>query len=216
VVRVATTTLRAGPSPAADAILDLPAEAVVTLLGQASGAWVRVQPADSVVPGWLRGADLARLPDGSATATVSPVGNQPSPAPATTTTVRPEAAPLVVTLLDPLPPPAAPPPAQRVAIAVTVRVGTTAATARPASGQPIPTPRPAEFSPLESLRVQLVTAFGDVLAEGRTDAVGQVALSAAADPGAVLFVQLPVIGLRLPVDPAQAMLTIALPEEAPR
>ncbi|NNJ12912.1 SH3 domain-containing protein [Chloroflexales bacterium ZM16-3] len=215
VVRVASATLRAGPSPAADVIQELPAEAIVTLLGQASGAWVRVQPAGGVVPGWLRGADLARLPDTTATVTApatTPASNPP--APTATATVRPEAVPLVVTPLDPLPPPIAPPPAQRVAIAVTVRVGTTATDAQ--RNQPLPTPRPTDFSPLESLRVQLVTAFGDALAEGRTDATGQVALSAAAEPGAVLFVQLPAVGLRLPVDPAQAMLTIALPEESPR
>jgi len=41
-VQAKSTALRDGPSASAAAIQTLPQEAVVTLLGQAVGAWVRV------------------------------------------------------------------------------------------------------------------------------------------------------------------------------
>jgi hypothetical protein len=58
VVSAQSTALREAPGAEAAVIQTLPQETGVTLLGQTSGAWVRVQPDGGVVPGWVYGPDL--------------------------------------------------------------------------------------------------------------------------------------------------------------
>lgn len=212
VVRVEATALREGPSPTAAEILSLPAEAVVTLLGQSSGAWVRVQPVDSVLPGWVRGADLALRPvttgSPSPTSPASASGAAPGSTPATATPT-----PLVprVERLDPLPPPLPTPPAPQQSITFDVQVVAVSPGRAAEPGRPLPTPRPDQARSLAAVRVQLVDAFGDVLAEALTGTSGTVRLSSSLPPGAAVFIQLPAAGLRIPVALDQSALLVSLP-----
>jgi hypothetical protein len=73
------------------------------------------------------------------------------------------------------------------------------------------TPTPAPVTPRVGVRVQLVTASGDVLAEAVTDPSGQVALTRELSAWSTLFVRLPAAGLEVAVDPRQPHITIALP-----
>jgi len=207
-VQADSSVLREAPDRAAPVIQTLPRGAEVTLLGQASGGWVRVQPLDGVVPGWLRGTDLARA------APASPTPSEPtttrtatrSPTPATSNDARS----LVVDALDPLPPPALPMPEQQVAVTLEVQVVTTHQPLTVSGDQPVATPLPATLEPLANLRVQLINAFGDVLAEALTSASGAVTLSAEVAPGTALLLQLPAIGVQTAVAPGQTAVQVVL------
>jgi hypothetical protein len=59
--------------------------------------------------------------------------------------------------------------------------------------------------------VQLVNAFGDVLAEAVTNPSGRVALTRELAASDALFVRLPAAGVEVAVDPRQPAITIALP-----
>lgn len=210
-VSAAETVLRESPSAAAPVIQSLPAEAVVTLLGQSSGGWVRVQPVDGVVPGWVRGVDLMRAAETAPTATAAP-------APASTLTT-PDATPvpvshsLVVERLNPLPPPAPSAAPQRLTVALSIQVATSSAPRSRSTGQPEPTPKPADLTPVVGVRVHLVNAFGDVLTEAVTPATGRINLTTEVAAGTALFVILPATGLRTPVDLAQPSVLVVLPTE---
>lgn len=210
-VSAAETALREGPSATAPAIQTLPAEAVVTLLGQASGAWVRVQPVDGVVPGWVRGADLTLEP---ATANAAEAAPTSAPADASaaaaTATLEPTAATFRVAPLEPLPPPPLPPPAQHSSIAISVRVVAVDEPLVSVAGKPAPTPAAEHVRPLTGVRVRLVSAFGDPLAEALTDSRGHVRLTTSIAGSIALFVQLPAPGLTVPVLPGEAELLLTL------
>ena len=62
------------------------------------------------------------------------------------------------------------------------------------------------------MRVQLVDAFGELLAEGITNSDGQVALAREHSPDQRIAVRLPAAGLEVAVDPRQPDITIAIPE----
>jgi hypothetical protein len=216
VVRTATTALREGPSAAAPAIQTLNGETQVTLLGQSSGAWVRVQPADGVVPGWVWGPDLAFLPEGTpttaATASISPIAGVENASSEGTATPATNSAPatrqtLRVETLDPLPAPAPPLSPQRITVTVTVAVVQSDGSS--SAGQPTTTP--TAQPPLAGVRIHLVNAFGDVLAEAVTPASGQVTLTTAILPATALFIRVPAMGVVVPVDPAQPDIRIVLP-----
>lgn len=213
-VRAAQTALREGPSAAAPEILTLPAEAVVALLGQSSGAWVRVQPAESVLPGWVRGVDLVREPEVSPTAaSVTPTATAATvgEADGTQTPAIPD---LIVERLEPASPPLPALPLPRVLLSLTVQVIAVAEPPRVSPGKPIPTIGPDMARPLRGIRVHLVNVFGDVLAEALTASDGQVTLTSNLDPGSAVFVQLPAVGLRIPVEPGQTTAQIAIPTGA--
>ncbi len=216
IVAAESTVLRDGPRPAAAAIQTLHQEAIVTLLGQALGAWVRVQPEDGVVPGWVYGPDLRALST-TPTATTPPASGQTATpnAPTAVSPISPTPTPLpYVTALDPVP--LAPPtPAPREPLALTVRI--VAANAPPIN----PTPNagragatliPGSQRPLAGVRVQLVTVFGDVLTEAITPASGEVTLTRDLPPGMAMLVRMPALGLQSAVDHAQPVLTIAVPD----
>jgi len=74
------------------------------------------------------------------------------------------------------------------------------------------TPTPDLRQPLGGVRVQLCNVFGDVLAEGLTDAQGAVRLSRDLAPNEAIVVQLPAWGLSVPLAPAQTTLLITAPE----
>jgi len=109
-----------------------------------------------------------------------------------------------------------PPPSLSPRASITVSVTVIAAPALP-SVTPVGarTPTPSPVTPRESLRVQLVNAFGDVLAEAVTGPSGQVALTRELATSSTLHVRLPAAGLEVAVDPRQSDITIALPGEQP-
>lgn len=210
-VSAAETALREGPSATAPAIQTLPAEAVVTLLGQASGAWVRVQPVDGVVPGWVRGADLTlERTTASATEAAPTDASSAGAAAAATATLRPTAATFRVAPLAPLPPPPLPPPAQQSSVTVTVRVVAVDEPLVRVAGEAVPTPAAGSTRPLSGVRVRLVSSFGDPLAEALTDARGHVRLTTSLAGSTALFAQLPAPGLTVPVIPGEAELLLTL------
>ena len=220
VVAAESTVLREGPDAKARAIQTLPQESLVTLTGQVSGSWVRGLPDGGVVPGWLYGPDLHRpsstaaipavpsesgtpLSGGSASgnelvATLAPPTPTPKPRP-------------VVSRLDPAPAPLPPalPGRQTVAVSVTLVVATTPPAPLPGPGMPRPTLVPTP--PLAGVRVQLVNAFGDVLIEAVTPQNGTVRLTRDLDSGLALFVRVPAVGLQVPLDLGQPLLTLAIP-----
>src|SRR5581483_8638183 len=69
IVSTKTTALRDAPNEQGATIQTLPQETLVILQGQASGAWVRVQVANGVLPGWVYGPDLKRIDEAAATPT---------------------------------------------------------------------------------------------------------------------------------------------------
>lgn len=217
IVAAESSVLRDGPRPAAAAIQTLEQEAIVTLLGQAVGAWVRVQPEGGVVPGWVYGPDLRALSTTSTATTWPASGQAATPnAPTAVSPISPTLTSLPqVTALDrtPLPPP--PTPAPRVPLAVTVRVG--AANEPPVNLTPNAvraglTPTPGAQRPLAGVRVQLVTVFGDLLAEAVTPASGEVTLTRDLPPEMAVLMRVPALGLESTVDRSQPSLTIAVPD----
>ena len=228
---VTTATLQLQPDAGSAPLATLPPDTLVTLLGESSGLWVRVAAPNVVLPGWLRSTDLQRVsasvpqppaPPTSSAATAAAGGGGSASGNGTSTGPTPTATGAAsITLLDPVPPPQPPAPPQRVSH--TVRVIVVEAGTLP------PTPLPGALAPTASavprgvagLRVLLVSALGDVLAEGITPASGQLTLVRDSDPSAALFVTLPQAGLTIPV-PREASppsngssdtftLTIALP-----
>jgi hypothetical protein len=221
VVRSATTVLREAPDARSAAIQTLTEGTSVQLLGQASRAWVRAQPDQGVIPGWIYGPDLQL-----ATSTALPIalGGTSPPTPATgdgrgagalgqpNPTATPRAAPHVQRL-DPLPLPPLPTPAPRTPLVVSITLlGSTGVVAvQPTPGRPTPTSTPSQR--LAAIRVQLVNAFGDTLAEGVTPTSGQLTLSRDLVPGIAVFVRVPALGLQVALDPAQPNLTIRVAQE---
>jgi hypothetical protein len=222
------TDLRREPRANADLVAPLAPEQVVELRGPVIGMWVSVESATSLLPGWVLGTDLQRLPPDVAAAMTA----RPAASVATTTAMTSGTAaaasstrrttvaatstatpPVVVAVqvLDPALPPPLPTAAPRVAIALTVQVaiGTPPVDDARFGG---PTPTPDVRQPLAAVHVQLVNAFGDVLAEARTDAQGQVRLSRDVGSTDAVWVRLPAWGVDVPVDPAQTALLITLPE----
>jgi len=231
------TVLRHEPNERATMLATLAPEARVTVRGPVSGLWVSVESEASILPGWVRWSDLRRdtatadgstaSAGGSATATI----DTPSTAQASGATAAPAALPtaasasgstatssaerVTVAVLDPVLPPPAPLPAARVPFSITVAV---VATDRPPTGSNalgFATPTPDRRQPVVGVRVQVVTVFGDLLAEGLTDARGEVQLSRDIRPGDALSLRIPAWGVELPIAPDQTTLIVTVPEEAP-
>lgn len=210
VVTAESTALREAPDQRAAAILTLPQERIVTLLGQASGAYVRVQPKGGVIPGWVRAEDLQLLDHSTSSSSPSapPAGSATS-MPAGQPTAAPVASPgpaaPQVSQLPTATPSGAPATAQRVPLALTVLV---LQSTRSVISEKDP---PSTRKPLSGVRVQLVNAFGDILTEAATPANGQVALTRDIEPGDGVYVRLPAMGVQIAVDPNKPTLTITIP-----
>lgn len=224
------TVLRREPSERGTALATLPPETSVLVRGPVSGLWVSVETEASILPGWVRWSDLQRVretatsPETTSTGTVVPPASQ-QPGAATTpamwpsnvaissaTSSTPEGRAVSVNELDPALAPPPPPPVARVPFTLSVVV---AATDRPASGGPalgLATPTPDLRQPVARVRVQLVNVFGDLLAEGLTDAQGEVLLRRDIQPGVVLAVRIPAWGVELPLAADQARLIVTIPE----
>jgi hypothetical protein len=229
-VSAQSTALRDAPNEQGATIQTLPQETLVILQGQASGAWVRVQVANGVLPGWVYGPDLKRIDEAAATAAALPSpssSSAPEAGTAATTIAGDGTVATAGAAANALPTPhsialqatpvAAPAQAQRISLAVSVLLvnsGATAATATPlALGVGTPTPRAGGLPPLPGMRVQLVNAFGDVLAEAITPDSGEVTLRRDLAPGTAVFIRVPSPGLQVAVDAKQptSALTITIP-----
>lgn len=209
IVIASSTTLRDAPAADAAIIKTLPQESMVTLSGQVSGMWVRVQPENSVAPGWVMASDLRLMTEGAMPTPIQPSAAQTSeqpalPTPQPTTVSRP--APRI-SRLEPVPPT---PPAVSPRATLTVRVAVLAvngAIAPNSTRRATPLPQ----RPLAGIRVQLVTVFGDVLAEAVTPDEGRVTLTRDIDARMALMLRLPALGVQTPIDPAQSVITIVIP-----
>lgn len=231
-VSALSTALRDAPDKQGAVMQTLPQETLVILQGQASGAWVRVQVANGVLPGWVFGPDLKRIDEAAvaAAALAAPTGSAlpgwgiaaptasgaQSATPARTIAAANTLPTPRVAALQALPV-TAPTPAQRTSLAVSVLLLNSRATTVTASGLAVeagtPTPRAGGLPPLSGMRVQLVNAFGDLLAEAITPGSGEVTLRRDLAPGTAVFIRVPGPGLQVPVDTKQptSALTIALP-----
>jgi hypothetical protein len=223
---VAETVLRREPSEGATALTTLAPETRVAVRGPVSGLWVSVESEASILPGWVRWSDLRReaaAPTGTESAETSrsatPVSQQPGAAdmPAESVMVSPTPVLERVTLrkLDRALPAPAPLPVARVPFALTVTV---AITDRPPAGSAtlgFATPTPDLRRPVAQVRVQLLSVFGDLLAEGRTDAAGVTQLRRDVRPGDALLVRIPAWGVELPLATNQTSLILTIPEDAP-
>jgi hypothetical protein len=117
-----------------------------------------------------------------------------------------------VTTLDPALPPPPPAPAARVPVVIAVTI---VATDHPPSGGSalgMATPTPDMRQPVRGVRVQIANAFGEVLAEGLTDASGAVRLSRDLRPTEALQVVIPAWGLTIPLASGQTSLILTVPE----
>lgn len=183
----------AAPSAPRRLLATYPRDARVRLLGSCYLGWAKVQPDDSVTPGWMYGPDLrleATTDSASPTPDTTPAGGQPydqsSPAPPT---------PLRVVALPPVPAPI-PTPARREALAVTVRLSD------------------SRKQPVAGVRVQLVSALGETLADAVSPASGPVTFAVDLPPDTAVTVSLPAFGVSAPVDRADPSIAFVLPLEA--
>ena len=225
---VQETVLRREPFADAPALTTLAPETPVTLRGPVRGLWVSVESAASILPGWVRFSDLQRASEVSeattttgaaapssqpsavaaaATATISPAAST-SPGGSSTLSVQ-----VAITTLDPVLP--APGPAPASSVPYTLAVTVVASNRPPGGGGTLgfATPTPDMRQPVGRVRVQLVSVFGDVLAEGLTDAAGTVQLRRDVRPGAALHIRMPAWGVEMPVGLDQKTLIVTIPEE---
>jgi hypothetical protein len=221
IVRGHDTAFRIAPNPDASLIATLPVETLVTLMGQYSGLWVSVTTADSVLPGWVLGTDLRRLTPGQATPVISGTSTLPSAAPPPSSASAPRATPTAASVssatigvqaIAPVPPAPRPAPLPRGTVTISVTVRSGSAMSGVAPGRALRTPTPTSGVALPGIRVQLVDAFGELLAEGITNSNGHVALTREQSSGQRMNVRLPAAGLELVVDPRQPGITITIPE----
>jgi hypothetical protein len=227
---VTETVLRREPRDGATALATLAPETSVTVRGPVSGLWVSVESEASILPGWVRWSDLRRVPEDTAggedaqtSAAATSTSQQPgaavqvttSPAPAVVGTAvnpRPTDSAVTVRALDPALPPPPPAPIARVPFTLSVVVAATDHSTSAGSVLGIATPTPNLAQPVAQVRVQLVNVFGDLLAEGLTNAQGEARLRRDVRPGDALLVRVPAWGVELPLAADQTRLIITIPE----
>ena len=224
VVVVNGTSLYAAAPPSDDDELAVyPEGAVVSLLGETYAGWVKVQPLDSVVPGWMFGPNLRPLNPISPGATESslissgtPVAGGGSPVAGSGSTAGAGASRLTptagaggasvapqLTVLPPLPTPATvnQPPQARAATIEVCAVPKTSVSAC--------------TRPLEGVRVELVrVADGSILFVGLTDRTGRVAPSIQVPPNTAVDVQIGALGLRAALPSNGSLLPVRVVEGA--
>jgi len=206
----ATDLYAAAPPGSDDRIASYPPGALVALLGQCYRGWVKVQPTDSVTPGWMWAATLRpeALHDGTPAAAGTP-GSATTPTSATNTTStsgtatpvptsQPSSAALTLLAPAPLPTPVVIAP---IARAVTVTVCRAAP-----SGDDCGTP-------LAGLRVALLLAATHQLrTSGVTDANGTVTLSVSVPAGSQLLLAIPALGLETPLAANATAVPVRVPQ----
>ena len=205
----------AAPPADGDELASYPDGARVTLLGQSYRGWVKVQPRDSVTPGWMWGPALrpVETPAPEASPTAGPDGTPGPPAdpahPGSATPATPTAPatpdadhPATVDALAPLPLPTTAP-SRPVARTVTIEVcsGSTA-------------PRTACAAPVAGLRVELVlAASGRVAGQGVTGSAGTVTLSLSVAAGSTLRLRIPAVGLLVDLNQTDTLIPVRVPDQ---
>ena len=200
VVVAPSAVVRVLPRQDSDVLQRLGEGTQVNLTGRAWGGWVRVVTDDGVMPGWTPAQGLRLLSATSPTAGAAGSGLAPTAATGVTTPS------LEVTRLEdvPAPTPAAAPARAAISVAVTLKAAPEARTGKRTA---------SDGEPLDGLRVQLVSAFGDLLAEALSANGGRVTLTRDLPGGAAVFVRMPAAGLEVPVDPREPELLIVLPAQ---
>lgn len=198
VVIVQGTNLYAAAPPTEDDELAVyPEGAVVVLLGQTYAGWVKVQPVDSVTPGWMFGPNLrprspALAGDSAASGGVGTAATGGPVRPSTAGSPGREPTGLAgagsaphIALMPPLP---TPPPASQQPEARAATVEVCAVSKASETGCP---------RPLEGMRVELVRVSDSaVLFVGLTNREGRVAPSITVAPGTAVDVQIGALGIR--------------------
>jgi hypothetical protein len=216
IVVVNGTRLYAAAPPSDDDELAVyPEGAVVTLLGQTYAGWVKVQPLDSVTPGWMFGPNLRPLnPAHPAAGEALPVASP------TTSPISGAASPLAPTGATSAPPPAAGgvPQLAELPPLATPTAATAAPEARTATIEVCAVPKASVSTctrPLEGVRVELVrVSDGAVLFVGVTDRTGRVAPSIQVAPNTAVDVQIGALGLRAALPTNGSLLPVRVVEGA--
>lgn len=206
-----TSLFAAAPPGADDRIAAYPPGALVQLLGQCYRGWVKVQPVDSVTPGWmwaanLRPETLASAPtqlQASPASATQPGVSATAPARASEPPILPGPPTIVRTIaLTPAPLPTADaqrPVARQLAVTACRAVRQADPCARPVAG----------------LRVELLlAATRQPLTAGFTDAAGRIVLAASAPVGSQLLLRAPALGFEAELAPDAAELTMRIPQGA--
>ena len=206
-----TPFYRAVPPSEGDLLARYPKDAQVLLLGQTYAGYVKVQPSDSVAPGWMFAPALRPLAvpaDRSPTSEGASDGDTPvaesagTSGEARSTATTPPLPELRVELLDPAPLPttvAIAPQARSLAVEL-------CATSRDDLR--------ACATPLTNLAVEvLLHSTQQVVASARTDRGGRVTLSLSVPPNALLELRVAALGLSVKIEPSATDLPIRVPPQ---
>lgn len=209
VVKDGTRLYGAAPPADGDELSSYAEGARVRLLGMSYRGWVKVQPEDSVTPGWMWGPNLRPLETAPAPdANQTPVGSttpQPTDPRDPSRTTQPGGAqpPAAVTVepLDPAPI-TTPTPAPPIARTITVEI-----CAAPAG-------QTRCVTPLAGLRVEVVlVATGRVLTQGVTDGQGTMTLGVRVAGGTKLRVRVPAAGIEADLSEQDTRIPIRIPAQ---
>lgn len=196
----------AAPPADGDRLASYPQGAAVKLLGECYRGWVKVQPFDSVTPGWMWGPTLrpeALDEDRNITTSVTPpstpmVNMQGTPIVQETPQPTLIQRTIVLETLSPAPlptPVTAPPVARSLTVTVCRAAGKQTQCSSAVSG----------------VRVDLLLASHEVQVSGVTDEQGKVTLSTSLPAGSGLFLRVPALGLLTSVA-QQSEIAIRIPE----
>jgi hypothetical protein len=217
-----TSFYAAVPPTEKDLLSFYPEGAQVRLLGQTYAGYVKVQPSDSVAPGWMYAPNLRPLSDPNSTPEPSAeAGDETDDKPISTGSPQPTrsgqnpratATAMTTTSL----------PRMAEAERSTPATLPTAVQAQPQARQlTIEVCREGERDPrqcggvLREVSVEVLLASSQtVLATGRTDRNGLVSLSVSLAPNAQIVVRLPALTFTVPVATNQTRLPIRIPQGA--
>ncbi|HEX6288244.1 MAG TPA: hypothetical protein VFZ66_03595 [Herpetosiphonaceae bacterium] len=206
VVKDGTRLYGAAPPADGDELASYPEGARVRLLGMSYRGWVKVQPDDSVTPGWMWGPNLRPLetvPAPGASAGPTPDGTTPphpgGPAAPTPTIPATGDRPATVEDLAPQPLPTAVPPRP---VGRTLTIEVCGAGARQSSCG----------TPLGGVRVEIVqAATARLLTQGLTDSSGKVRLSLSVPAGSTLLLRIPALGVASPLGETDTQIPVRVP-----
>jgi len=211
-----TPFYRAVPPSENDLLARYPEGAQVRLLGQTYAGYVKVQPSDSVAPGWMYAPALRPLLAMPTLGESTPIsGNDsgigdgsasPEPAGGDLNQASGPTAVAVATVsldtLEPVPLPTVPlvgPTARSLA----VEVCTASATNLRSCITPI----------AHSMVEILISSTQEVIATARTDRDGQVMLSVSVPPGTQLQIRMAALGLNMAIDATATSIPIRMPPQ---
>jgi hypothetical protein len=211
VVKAGTRLYGAAPPADGDELASYGEGARVRLLGMSYRGWVKVQPEDSVTPGWMWGPNLRPLetapaPDASQTpvGSTTPQPSDPRVADPSRTALPGGTQPPAAATVEPLDPAPVITPAPAPPIARTVTVEICAAPAGDARC----------VTPLAGLRVEVVlVATGRVLTQGVTDGQGSMSLGVRVAAGTKLRLRVPAAGIEVDLSDTDTRIPIRIPAQ---